>query len=70
MAPRRVTVGLSDGVNYIVKGGIAEGDTVITNASVGAKGKTRNANNPFMPKGPNRGRKNSSRGAGPNGPGK
>ncbi len=70
MAPRRVTVGLSDGVNYIVKDGIAEGDTVITNASVGAKGKTRNANNPFMPKGPNRGRKNSSRGAGPNGPGK
>lgn len=70
MAPRRVTVGLSDGVNYIVKGGIAEGDTVITNASVGAKGKTGKANNPFMPKGPNRGRKNSSRGAGPNGPGK
>ena len=69
--PRHVTVGLGDGVNYIVKGGVSEGDTIITNASYGTKVKGgNNANNPFMPKGPNRGRKNSSKVAGPNGPGR
>ncbi|MCQ2193828.1 MAG: efflux RND transporter periplasmic adaptor subunit [Paludibacteraceae bacterium] len=63
IAPRIVSVGLSDGVNYIAKSGVAEGDTVITNAFVGEKERVGQANNPFMPQGPKRGAKNSSQGA-------
>lgn len=67
--PKKVALGLSDGVNYIVKSGISAGDSVITNAYVGEKVRPGAAgNNPFMPKGPQRGSKNSAKEAAGRGP--
>ncbi|MCQ2218638.1 MAG: efflux RND transporter periplasmic adaptor subunit [Paludibacteraceae bacterium] len=61
--PKRVQVGLCDGVNYIVNGGVELGDSIITNAYVGEKNKVSKgaSGNPFMPKGPSRGSKNSAK---------
>ncbi|MCQ2192227.1 MAG: efflux RND transporter periplasmic adaptor subunit [Paludibacteraceae bacterium] len=67
--PRRVQVGLSDGINYIVKSGVNAGDTIITNATVGekVKGNKGGAGNPFMPQRPKHGSKNSAKEAAGNG---
>ncbi len=59
--PRRVQVGLGDGINYIVNAGLAEGDSVVTNAVVGVKEKKQNGKNFFGPSRPKSGAKNSSR---------
>lgn len=64
LTPRNITVGMSDGVNYIVKSGLAEGDTVVTKATVGEKTQAGQSNNPFAPKGPQHGSKNRSKSAG------
>lgn len=60
--PRKITVGMSDGVSYIATNGVAAGDSIILGASFSEKGKPGKANNPFMPQGPKRGSKNSSQG--------
>ena len=65
LKPKRVMVGMSDGVNYIVKSGLAVGDTVVTNATVGVKEKANTGgSNPLMPTPPKHGSKNSSKQAG------
>lgn len=52
---KNVEVGMSDGVNTIVRKGIAEGDTVVLSASYEKKsGGAKAASNPFMPRGPQR----------------
>ena len=53
--PVRITTGINDGVNTIVKSGVSAGDEVILSASYEKKKKDNNAAaNPFMPQPPRR----------------
>lgn len=68
--PVQVKVGMNDGVNYIVKSGLAAGDTVVLKATVGVKEKAKTGgSNPLMPTPPKHGNKNSSKQGGESGPG-
>lgn len=53
--PRFIEIGMNDGVNAIVKNGLAAGDTVILSAQVGVKekkAKGAQSNSPFAPQPP------------------
>ncbi len=67
LSPRRITLGLSDGVNAVLKNGkLNQGDTIVLSAIVGQKQKPKEAGaNLFGPKKPNGGNRN---GGGPGGP--
>lgn len=58
--PRPVDTGINDGVNSIIKSGVAVGDTIVLSAQIGEDAKPTQkgpANNPFGMKGPGQRRK-------------
>jgi HlyD family secretion protein len=59
VAPRRVKIGLSDGVNVQILKGLDVGDSVVTSQeTVSAKGSSEpNAKSPFMPQRPGKKKK-------------
>jgi HlyD family secretion protein len=58
-SPRRVKIGLSDGVNVQILTGLSVGDSVVTSQeTVSAKGSSEpNAKSPFMPQRPGKKKK-------------
>ena len=58
-APRRVKIGLSDGVNVQILKGLSVGDSVVTSQEIlSAKGSNEpNAKSPFMPQRPGKKKK-------------